>query len=185
MQPRSPLAVSAEVAALERRIERLEEVFLGRSPPRFAAHLLLDLHRWLDATSRCAVITEDDSQLVVNAAMGLDEASMLEMGRLAGDPFAWAVIVRLLRAAQATYALPALRDAEAHVVSIARNLLRIQGLGIVDIEDIVSSGTPMQRAVRDIFVSPIDSSTPLPSNGLDASLSPRTRRRAPAKGVRT
>lgn len=184
MQPRSPLAVSAEVAGLQRRIEHLEAIVLGRSPPRITTHLLLELYRWLDTTSRGGVISADDAQLVVNAAIGLDEGGMLEMGRLAGDPFAWAVVVRLLRAAQATHALPALGDAEAHVVAVARNLLRLQGLGIVDLEDIVNSGTPMQRAVRDILVSPIDSSTPWPSNGLDASLSPRKRSRSPRKAVR-
>lgn len=183
MQSRSPLAVSADIVALQRRIERLESMVIGHSPPRVSPHLLLDLYRWLESTSLRGVRSIDEAQLVVNAAIGLDEGGAFEMCRLASDPFAWAVLVRLLRAAQATYPLPALRDAEDHVLSIGRNLLDIQGLGIVGIEDVIVSGTPMQRAARRVFIGPTDSSTPSPSDGPDESPSPepkrRSRRRAP------
>lgn len=134
-----------EMAALRRRIERVEVLVFGgirRGPePEQVMALFVEATRCLGA-----------GQLPVAAVAGwahailtLDEANLLDLARQLDDPAPWRVFLRMLVQFRARGLVEEVSAAEAHLRALVRNVLDVAGLGLVAPDDMLRSELPIER----------------------------------------
>lgn len=131
------LDLEVEVATLRRRLDRLEGTFTGAvddvSGPRplFAVYS----HLICDGIS----CTAESAALMRSCAMLLTPRNLLDLGRMIEDPFPWRPF--LLALDHLEVAGFAVDDAVEWVEECAEDLLRAQGLEMLEVEDVLR--TPM------------------------------------------
>lgn len=127
------MGLQAEVVGLKRRVAALEAQHMG-SVKRYRSWPLLQALYVQAITGR---VEPSESTAVTWAASVslLDEEMLLEMGRAAGDPFPWRCFLLLLD--RFTFYGFDVEQPTQHLLELARNLLRIQGLGKVPPEEIL------------------------------------------------
>lgn len=120
----------------DRRLRAVERV-IGGEPVALPIRRLQELY--LDA-SRVQEVDEHDARHWAMHALHLDCCQLLALAKLLGDPFPWQPVLLVLDAcAQAGHDVA---DAQTHLLEIAQDLLRAQGLELVRPRDLM--GTPIR-----------------------------------------
>lgn len=97
----------------------------------------------------------DAIELAASASLVLDAPRLGALCRAVGDPFAWQPFLRRL------YTIPPARrtvrteQALRHVYFLAAELLRHQGLGLVQPEDLLARPTPFEEAFSSLATNTI------------------------------
>jgi hypothetical protein len=87
------------------------------------------------ATSR----TPADPELWTRIVLSIDLAQVIHLARETRDPFPWRVFLRLVLRLRARGDDADLARAEVHVRALARELLDLQGLVLLEPDDVVAS----------------------------------------------
>lgn len=137
MRTLSPLELAAQVTALERRVRHLQKKLDAPEPPMLDELHTVETYFWSLRLLRGRSLAEEEAYLAAAAALALDEPRLLAIAKRTGDPYPWAPLLRVLRAAAALHPSPIVVRASTHLRELAENLLELQGLGIVPVDDIL------------------------------------------------
>jgi hypothetical protein len=125
-----------------RRIALLEEMVHGHEQKALPTEFLLGVY--VDAQREQELSTELCRHWVRQAFL-LDSRQLLVLSRLSQDLHPWRPLLALLdRYAEAGYEVELAR---VHVLSIAQDLLTVQGLDLIRPRDVMGHDLPMKAAV--------------------------------------
>lgn len=130
----------AAVIDQERRLRALEQVVGGEKIPlnmRRLRELYLD-------SARVQEPAEAEARHWARDVLHLDCCQLLALAKLFGDPFPWHPLMLVLDAcAERGHDV---EDARSHLLTIARDLLRAQGLELIEPRDVMPQPTRMKAA---------------------------------------
>lgn len=129
--------LQTQVSDLERRLEMVERFTLGQSQKLPHQELLVSLY--LDSL-RGAELDKASSRHWERQIFVVDARQLLVIARILRDPFPWRplLVVADLYVSNG-FGLEAARD---HLLGVAQELLRIQGLGRVHPRDVMGKAPP-------------------------------------------
>lgn len=141
-----PPELQATISDFERRIALLEEMIHGTPQQDLPIDFLLGLY--LDAQRELPVTPELGRHWVRQAYL-LDARQLLTLVRRSHDLHPWRPILHIIdRYVDEGYE-PAV-GAQAHLLSIAQDLLNAQGLELIRPRDVMGHQLPMQAAISAI-----------------------------------
>lgn len=140
----------AQLSAIKRRIDVLETLSLGeaRKPlePEQAVYIYVEAARLLGHGD----VSTEAGPGWARALLALDEPQMVELGRRVEDPTPWGLLLRFIHALRQLEDDEQLRAAQAHIKSVARNVLDAAGLELVEPEDSINVQPPALRKMREV-----------------------------------
>lgn len=137
MRKLTPLELGARLSAVERRLERLEASLPVSPAPPLHERWDSSLYIWALRLLANPTLGAEEAGLCALAALALDEPRLLAVATATGDPYPWAPILRVLRAAAVLHPSERVAKANLHLADVATKLLDLQGLGIVPVDDIL------------------------------------------------
>lgn len=102
------------------------------------------------AYRRATAASASDTWLWSGILLALDVAQLVHLANEVRDPFPWRVFLRLVISLRAYGDTAELARAEAHLRDLARELLDLQGLALVEPDDLLASpaGSALARGLR-------------------------------------
>lgn len=94
--------------------------------------------------------TASDAPLWPHVLLALDVGALLHLANEVRDPFPWRVFLRLVITLRAHGDTTELERAEAHLRDLARKLLDLQGLALLEPDDLLAApaGSALARGLR-------------------------------------
>lgn len=129
------LDLEVEVATLRRRMGAVEAHIFGKVSDRPAAHPLFSIYSHLLCDG--ATQNPETAALLRSVGLLLTPRSLLDLGRMAEDPFPWRPFLMALDSMEASG--EDVRDAVEWVHGCAEELLAAQGLGMLRPADVLRS----------------------------------------------
>lgn len=137
--------LQATILDFERRIALLEELVHGHEQQSLPTEFLLGLY--IDSQKE-GETTKDLCNHWVRQTFLLDTRQLLMLARLTYDLHPWRPLLALLdRYDEAGYPV---EPARVHLLSIAQDLLRVQGLDLLRPRDMMGHQLPMRAAISAI-----------------------------------
>ena len=143
------LDLEIDVATLRRRVEALEAHTFGRVSSAGAPHPLFSIYAHLLCDGVTA--TPDSAALLRSVTLLLTPRSLLDLGRMAEDPFPWRPFLLALDHMEA--AGHEVQDALSWVHGCAEELLRAQGLSALKPADVLMSPVGPLNELRQFNLS--------------------------------
>lgn len=135
----------AKISSLERRVAQLEASLHGESPYTYSRQELLGLY--IDARYGIIEATNRGARQWASIANALDEVVLLDLAISVGDPFPWRTFLHLLDALSVDGLDDLVSRAQDHLLELASNLLKIQGLSMLQPEDVLLSSVGITHAI--------------------------------------
>ncbi len=138
-----PAYLQATIFDFQRRIGLLEEMIHGVEQQDLPTDFLLGLYM----DSMCEITpTPEMGKHWVRQAYLLDTKQLLRLSRLSCDLHPWRGVLSILNRLLAAEFEPA-EKAREHILSVAQDLLNLQGLELLRPQDVVGHQLPMRAAI--------------------------------------
>lgn len=136
----------ASILDLMRRVALLEERLYGHTEPVCGTQLLVRCY--LEAHGVSEHVHAEAASAWVAQAYLWDVRTLVRLGRAVSDPYPFRPLLAALDACVAAQ-IPHAEPARAHLESVATDLLRVQGLELLEPRDLMHA-LPLQQALKNL-----------------------------------
>lgn len=138
----SQTSILARLRDLERRVDELTPPIFGELEPEYEVGELAALYA--DASTGPEALTPQLANLWVSVIKKLNVTALNTLGKHVADPFPWKPFLHVLDLMHSKGFR--VEDATAHLLRLAQDLLRIQGLSKLRVEDVIARPSRISEA---------------------------------------